>query len=121
MSVGGDGPGQRDPVGAGLFLGDSPGPRLAALQGGIPIDEFWPLDASLDFKNPAIPVQAQNPIELPNVNEAGIGAKLLASHGVSSACDRNRASFLGGGSNYALYLLDKSWFHDARYASWIEL
>jgi hypothetical protein len=60
---------QRDPVGAGLFLSDSPGLSAAGLQREVVTNELWPLNPGFGFHNASLAIQMEDPIQFPHVDE----------------------------------------------------
>src|SRR6266436_2848601 len=65
-----------------LFLGDSPSLAIPILQGEIPINQFWPLDPRFNFHKPIPAIQIEHSTHLSDINQQGIRATLLPSHGV---------------------------------------
>ena len=105
VRVGRDGAGNCEPVGARLFLGNSPRLSVTILQCEIAIDEIRPLDAGLDFENSAISIEMQNSVHLADVDEHRVCAKLLPAHCVPAAGNRNMLPVLPRRANDLLHVL----------------
>ncbi len=80
MRVRSDSSSDRQPVRAGLFLGYSPRLTGPVLQSEIAFHQLWPLDPSFHLQNSALTIQMEHPIELSDIDQKSIGAKLLPSH-----------------------------------------
>lgn len=96
---------EREPVGAGLFLVDSPragAPRLRTLQ---ELEERRPLDATFDRDESRARVERDHAVERARVDERRAGAELLSAHRVPPAGDRQRpARHPGAGHDHAEFL-----------------
>ena len=60
---------------------------LGGLQEG---EDLGPLDAGLDLAQAALAVEREHAVQLARVEHQGVGAELLAAHGVASARDAHR-------------------------------
>jgi hypothetical protein len=103
VDVGGQAAADGDFVYAGLLLRKRPGlSRSVGLVRGIHRHELRlqegedlrPLDARLDLEQALLAVEREHPVELADVEHHGVGAELLAAHGVAPACDAHRAPLL---------------------------
>src|SRR5439155_23628149 len=79
--------GDRDgvPVGASMYLGNSPRLSVTILQCEIAIDKFQPFDSAFYFYNSAIMIEMQHSVHLSDVDEERVRAKLLPAHCVPAA------------------------------------
>jgi hypothetical protein len=62
-----------------LFLDNPPSSRVTVLQSKIAVDQLWPLYARFYFHSAVLTIETDNPVQVPDINQEGIGPELLPS------------------------------------------
>src|SRR5437773_8912591 len=93
MHVGRETSAQRECVGPGLFLSNTPLLCLARLSVQIRANQFRPLDARFRFDQAALLIKRNNPVKRARVDANAVGGKLLTTHRMPAAGNRNRQAF----------------------------
>src|SRR5207247_10676380 len=100
MHVGRETSAQRECVGPGLFLSNTPLLCLARLSVEIRANQFRPLDASFPFDQAALLIKRNHPVECTRVDANAIRGKLLATHGMTAARNGAGQAFSRRGAHH---------------------
>jgi len=82
-------------------LCEAPLLRTPALRFGEPREELRPLHAGLDFDQSALHVEAEQAVELSDVDQDAVGGEGLSAHRVAAASDAHGAPLAFGGGDRA--------------------
>src|SRR5436190_20087381 len=93
MHVGRETSAQCERVGAGLFLSNTPLLCLARLSVQIRANQLRPLDARFRFDQAALLIKRDHPVKRARVDANTVGGKLLTTHRMTAAGNRNRQAF----------------------------
>jgi hypothetical protein len=85
-----EGSAQREAIGARLLLPDSPRRFPAVLGRDHVCVQRRPLNACLHLDRPALPVEREDALQRPRVEQQAARAELLAAHGVAATADGDR-------------------------------
>src|SRR5437667_11187356 len=85
---------ERECVGAGLFLRDTPLLCAIPLSIQVSANQFRPLDARFRFDQTMLLIERNYPIERTRIDTNAASGKLLASHRMPAARNRDRQTFL---------------------------
>ena len=96
------------PVRAGLFLGYSPRLAVGILKFEITVNQFWPLNPRFHLQDSALTIQMEHSIQPSDIDQQGIGAKLLPSHRVPPTCNRDHLPIFSGSTNDGLHIFQRS-------------
>src|SRR5262245_60628620 len=99
MHVGRETSAQCERVGASLLLSNTPLLCFARLSVQIGANEFRPLDARFHFDQTVFLIERNHAIEAPRVDANAIRGKLLATHGMTAARNRNGKTFSRRGAH----------------------
>jgi len=121
VRVGREGAANRQPIGAGLLLGNPPLPRAPAL----PLDERRherrPLDAGVDLDGSALGIQRSDLVQRAQIDQQRVGPELLAAHRVPAAAKRDRRALRGRGADGGVDLVRGARRQDALDARLVQL
>ena len=112
---------EREAISAGLLLANAPPRSIGTLYGGAVGDQFGPDDASVRNDEAAFGIERVNGRMLPHVDEPGVRRKLLPTHGVASAADRELRTCSACGANNIHECIESGRLQQPRHARWIQL
>jgi len=103
---------QGEPVGARLFLADSPA-FLRALRDEIAPDQVRPRDSGFRFDESMLRVESPDAIERSHVEQRSAGQELLSAHRVPRSRDRKGFAAVGRLLHGAHHVVDPARFDAA--------